>query len=91
MPTPPASGPSTRPSAAPELRRHLLHLVVGAIALHAAMFALHRAIGVEGWPSNRRFLFTVVWTALSVVVVGVFLARIRAARIRARRARAGLR
>jgi hypothetical protein len=90
VPTPPASG-SSPSSAAPELRRHLLHLVVGAIALHAVMFVLHRAVGVDAWPATRRFLFTVVWTALSVAVVGVFLARIRAARIRARRARARLR
>ncbi len=83
-PTPP---PAARPSAAAELRRHLLSLAVGVVALHAAAIAVHRWAGVAAWPQRRQNLFTVVWVALTLVVVSVFLTRIRAARIRARRAR----
>jgi hypothetical protein len=91
--TPPASGrgPAARPSAAAELRRHLLHLVLGVVVLDAAAIAVYRLAGVEGWPSGRRNAFTAAWVTLTLVVVSVFLSRIRTARIRARRARAGLR
>ncbi len=91
MPTPPGPGPAGRPSAAAELRRHLLHLVLGVVALDVVAIVFYRMAGVEGWPAARRNTFTVVWVALTLAVVSVFLSRIRAARIRARRSRAGLR
>lgn len=87
----PPSPATSRPSAAPALRRHLVHLVLGVVALDAAMIVLHGWLGVEGWPTVRQRAFTVVWVALTLVVVSVFLQRIRAARVRARRARAALR
>lgn len=92
MPTPPASAPpAARSSATLELRRHLLHLVLAVVALDAAAIALQRALGVDGWPRTRQQAFTVAWVALTLVVVSVFLQRVRVTRVRARRARAGLR
>lgn len=83
---PPAS--ASPPSAAPELRRQLLFLVLGVLALDVAMLLLKRALGVDGWPLRRQQAFTVAWVALTLAVVGMFLGRIRTARVRARRARA---
>jgi hypothetical protein len=83
--------PAVAPSAARDLRRHLLHLVLGVLALHAVAITFHRVAGVDAWPSGQQRLFTIVWVALTLVVVSVFLSRVRAARIRARRARAGRR
>ncbi len=83
---PPA--PAPRPSAAPELRRNLLFLVAGVIALDVGMVALKQALGVDGWTRGRQQAFTAVWVALTLVIVSVFLGRIRTARVRARRARA---
>ncbi len=96
MPTPPTPDPAARPggtrgSAAPALRRHLLHLVLAVVVLDVAAIVVHRVAGVEGWTSGRQQAFTVAWVALTLAVVSVFLTRIRATRIRARRARAGLR
>ena len=86
MPAPP---PAPRASAAPELRRHLLFLVLGVVALDLAMLGLKAALGVDAWPLRRQQLFTGVWVALTLAVVLVFLQRIRVTRVRARRARAG--
>jgi hypothetical protein len=86
VPTPPTSAPAG--SAAPALRRHLLHLVLAVVVLDAAAIVVHRVAGVEGWTSGRQQAFTVGWVAVTLAVVSVFLSRIRATRIRARRARA---
>lgn len=86
--TPLASDPAARPTAAAAVRRHLLHLVLGVVALDTVAIAVYRLAGVERWPAGRQQLFTVAWVALTLVVVSVFLSRIRTARIRARRARA---
>jgi hypothetical protein len=72
------------------MRRHLLHLVLAVVALDVVALAVRDLAGVDGWPTGRRQLFTVAWVALTLIVVSVFLSRIRAARIRARRARARL-
>lgn len=82
---PPHPVPSSR--AAPELRRLLLFLVLGVVALDAVMLGVRRALGVEGWSLGRQQIFTTVWVVLTLGVVSVFLQRIRAARVRARRAR----
>jgi hypothetical protein len=89
VPTPPSSAPAARPSAAPELRRHLLSLVAGVIALDVVALALKAWLGVDDWPSGRQRAFTVGWVAVTLLVVSVFLQRIRVARVRARRSRAG--
>ena len=83
QPTPPRS------SAAPELRRTLLSLVLGVVALDVVMLGVRAALGVEGWPLRRQQVFTAVWVGLTLAVVIVFLQRIRAARVRSRRARQG--
>jgi hypothetical protein len=69
------------------LRRQLLFLVVGVVALDVAMVLLQRALGVDGWTRGRRQAFTAGWVALTLVVVSVSLTRIRALRLRARAAR----
>lgn len=79
--------PAPRSSAAPELRRNLLLLVVSILVLDAAVYGVRQALGVTSWPLGRQQVFTAVWVGLSLVVVSVFLQRIRAARVRARRAR----
>lgn len=89
----PAVPPSTPPSAprattAPELRRHLLFLVLGVVALDVVALLAQRWLGVDGWSRGRRQAFTAVWVGLTLVVVSVFLGRMRATRLRARRARA---
>lgn len=83
MPTP----TPTRPSAAPALRRLLLALVLGVVALDAIAIGTYYALHVAAWPARRQMAFTLVWTATTLVVVGVLLARIRETRIRTRRAR----
>jgi nitric oxide reductase large subunit len=62
--------------------------MLAVFALHGAMLALYYALGVERRPASWRTAFMLVWTALAVAVVLVYLARVRAARVRARRARA---
>lgn len=69
------------------LRRYLLQLVLGVVVLDAVAIGLHRWLVVDAWPPQRRMLFTLAWTAATLVIVGVVLSRIRATRIRARRAR----
>jgi hypothetical protein len=92
VPTPPAptrGAGAARPTAAADLRRHLLHLVLGVVALDAVALTVHRMARVDAWPTGRQQAFTAVWVVLTLVIVSVFLSRIRTARIRARRARAG--
>ncbi|GLC24157.1 hypothetical protein [Roseisolibacter agri] len=80
-PTPP------KITAAPELRRHLLHMVLGVVAVHAIAIALYYALDVEHRPANFRRIFTAVWMVATLPVVLVGLSRVRKARIRARHAR----
>jgi hypothetical protein len=87
VPTTPV--PAPRSSAARALRRHLLHLVLSVVALDAVALTFHRLARVDAWPTGRQQAFTLVWVALTLVAVSVFLARIRAARVRARRAGVG--
>lgn len=85
--TPPRSPPPPRTAVARELRRHLLVMVLGVAAVHAAAIALYYVLGVEQRPPAYRRIFTGVWMLAALPVVLVGLARIRAARLRARRAR----
>jgi len=81
--------PTTPPpvSAAPELRRHLLHMVIGVVAVHAIAIALYYALDVPHRPPNFRRIFTGVWMVATLPVVLVGMTRVRAARLRARHAR----
>ena len=83
------TAPATPPkiTAAPEIRRHLLHMVLGVVAVHALAIALYYALDVPQRPPNFRRIFTGVWMVATLPVVLVGLARVRAARIRARHAR----
>ena len=83
----PVSAPPPRVSAAPELRRHLLHMVIGVVAVHAIAVALYYALGVEQRPPNFRRVFTGIWMVATLPVVLVGLSRIRRTRIRVRHAR----
>ncbi len=82
-----APGGTGRPTAAPELRRLLLWMVLATVALHAVAIALHTALDVGDWPAGRQKAFTAGWMVASLLVVLPFMARIRAARLRARHAR----
>lgn len=83
------TAPATPPriTAAPEIRRHLLHMVLGVVAVHALAIALYYALDVPQRPPGFRRIFTGVWMVATLPVVLVGLARVRAARIRARHAR----
>ena len=77
----------TKITAAPELRRHLLHLVLGVVAVHALAIALYYALDVVHRPPNFRRIFTAVWMVATLPVVLGGRSRVRKARIRARHAR----
>jgi predicted membrane protein len=74
-------------SARAELRRHLLVMVLGVVAVHAVGVALYYGLGVENRPTNFRRVFAGVWTVATLPVVLLGLSRVRAARLRARHAR----
>jgi hypothetical protein len=76
-----------RVTAAPELRRTLLLMVLGVLVVHALGIALYYALGVEQRPATFRRVFGVVWVLATLPIVLVGLSRIRAARLRARQAR----
>lgn len=82
---------SEKVSAAPELRRHLMHMMLGVLAVHAIAIALYYALGVEQRPPTFRKVFTGIWMVATLPVVLVGLTRVRAARVRARHARRGRR
>lgn len=79
------------PTAAPELRRLLLRMVLAILALHGVAIALHAGLSVGGWPPNRQKLFTAGWMVASLLVILPFMTRIRTARLRARHARRTMR
>ena len=70
-----------------ELRRHLMHMILGVLAVHALGIALHYGLGVEQRPTNFRRIFAGLWVGATLPVVLIGLSRIRAARLRARHAR----
>lgn len=84
---PPAGPPSTHASVAPELRRHLLRMVIGIVVLDALVLVVKSRLLVDAWPMQRRMLFTAAWMMATLAIVMTSLARIRAIRVRARRAR----
>ncbi|MDF1506304.1 hypothetical protein [Roseisolibacter sp. H3M3-2] len=79
--------PEAPVSAARELRRHLMVMVLGVVAVHAVALALYYALDVEQRPAAFRRVFTGVWTVATLPVVLIGLSRVRAARLRARHAR----
>ena len=90
MPERPTTDPGTPGTTTKaELRRHLMHMMLGVLAVHTLGIALYYALGVEQRPSNFRRIFAGLWIAGTLPVVLVGLSRIRAARLRARHARRG--
>ncbi len=78
-------------SVAPQLRRHLLRLVLSVVVVDGLFIALQKRLGVDYWPETRRTLFLAVWMVLTLAVVLPTLAGIRATRQRGRQSRAGRR
>ena len=76
-------------SAKPELRRHLMHMMIGVLAVHALAIALYYGLDVEQRPPTFRKVFAGIWMVATLPVVLVGLTRVRAARVRARRTRRG--
>ena len=90
MPERPVPAPTPAgPTAKAELRRHLLHMVIGVLAVHAVGIALFYGLDVENRPTDFRRIFAGLWVAATLPVVLIGLSRIRAARLRARHARRG--
>ncbi len=85
-PTPPPDAPR-RASAAPELRRLLLRMVLAVVAVHAVAIGLYHALEIERRPQRTRNVFVVAWTLATLPVVLVGMTSIRKVRLRARHAR----
>lgn len=62
------------------IRGHLVRMVLWILVLHAVAVALHYAVGVATAPRALRSTFMVAWLTATVVVVSIYLRRIRLAR-----------
>jgi type VI protein secretion system component VasK len=62
------------------VRSAVVQLVVGIVALDAVFIGVHYLAGMRTAPQATRLVFTGIWTALTLVVVLVGLARVRRAR-----------
>jgi uncharacterized BrkB/YihY/UPF0761 family membrane protein len=70
-----------------EIRRPVMSLVLGIVAVHAVAIAAFYALGITSRPASWRYAFGGAWIALTLVIVLKSLAALRTARIRRRRAR----
>jgi hypothetical protein len=61
-------------------RKQLLLMMGLVFGVHAVAIALHQLLDIEHRPRNVRTTFLVVWMAITLLIVGVGLRRIRAAR-----------
>lgn len=59
------------------LRRAVLQLVFGVIALHAVALAAYHFGGIEQGAARTRTLFVGAWTAATAIAVAVLLRRVR--------------
>jgi hypothetical protein len=66
------------------VRAAVVQLVIGVVALDAVFIGVHFLTGMRAAPQGTRLAFTAIWTALTLVVVLVGLARVRRARGRPR-------
>lgn len=87
-PAPSSPGGAPRATAAPELKRHLLTLVVAVVVLDVVAIAAYELLDLDQRTGTVRSLFLGGWTLATLAVVLPIMSRIRAARLRARRARA---
>jgi tellurite resistance protein TehA-like permease len=79
--------PSADPRAAQRasLRRAVLHLVLGVIALDAVAMAVFYLAGIDHGPSRTRMIFVMAWSIATALLVAVLLRRVRAVRFANRR------
>jgi len=68
-------------------RRALVQMMGAVIAVHVVAIAIYRLTGLDRRPGRPTQIFGAVWTAVTVVIVGVGLFRVRAARLASRAAR----
>jgi len=80
------TGPAKRPSADPRaaqratLRRVVLQLVLGVIAVHATAMAIYYFGDIEQLSPRTRMIFVGLWTFVTAITVAVLLRRVRLAR-----------
>jgi drug/metabolite transporter (DMT)-like permease len=79
--------PSADPRAAQRasLRRAVLHLVIGVVALDAIAMAIYYLAGIAHTPSRTQTIFVIAWSVATALVVAVLLRRVRAVRFANRR------
>jgi hypothetical protein len=58
-----------------------------AFGLHAVAIAVHQLAHVDRWPERWRLTYLGLWTALTVVIVGPALVKLRQLRAAGRRPR----
>lgn len=80
MTNPPGS-PGRSPLAR-ELKRHLLTLVVGVVAIDVVAIGLYYGLHIAYRPVNTQEAFIAVWVVLTLVVVTTMMRRIRQTRRR---------
>jgi len=68
-------------------RRELQIMMGLVIVVHAIAIAIYRLADIEHRPPSTLRLFGGIWTAVTVVIVGLGLRRVRLARSRRRGAR----
>ena len=68
-------------------RRALVQMMGAVIVVHVVAIAIYRLTGIDRRPGRPTQIFGAVWTAVTMIVVGVGLYRVRAARLASRAAR----
>ena len=64
------------------MRRAVLHLVLGIVALDALAMGVYYLGGIDHGTARTRMTFTVIWTVSTALVVATLLKRVRALRYR---------
>jgi hypothetical protein len=79
--------PSADPRAAQRasLRRAVLHLVIGVVALDAIALAIYYLADIAHAASRTQTIFVIAWSVATALVVAVLLRRVRAVRFANRR------
>jgi hypothetical protein len=79
--------PSADPRAAQRasLRRAVLHLVLGVVALDAVAMAAYYFAGIEHASYRTRMIFVVTWSIATALTVAFLLRRVSAVRFAGRR------
>lgn len=71
----------------PELRRAVLRLVIGVVAVDAVFIACWTFLRIGGRPDRQQMVFVAVWTVATLAVVLPGLTAVRRVRTRLRRER----